>query len=331
MPAHTGHRILCTLTAIACAGAFIAAGPTPAHDKSDSKKNIFQRALADVRGSIDNAISSAKDVAHATYGIERFVRTDTGETWEAFDAADEDRAELPAHAVVLIHGLDEPGDIWADVAPALAAQGHEVFRFRYPNDGMVAPSADMFASWLAALRADGVACVDIVAHSMGGLVSYDMLTRDGLYGGITSGHEDLPGVRRLITIGTPWHGSALAPLRGVAEAREQLTHLTDSKNGKFTDRALRFLADGSGEAGTDITPGSAFLTELHERPGPFGTIFTTVTGLVESDAVRGWRTDMANGFVSSIFGKNRANAALSVFDGMSSSLGDGAVSESSAR
>ena len=52
-----------------------------------------------------------------------------------------------ARSLVLIHGLDEPGDIWDDLAPALTAAGHAVWEYRYPNDQGIERSAD----WLAEL------------------------------------------------------------------------------------------------------------------------------------------------------------------------------------
>src|SRR5690606_22566445 len=44
--------------------------------------------------------------------------------------------------VLLVHGLDEPGDIWDDLTPALHEAGHTVVRFNYPNDQDPALSAD---------------------------------------------------------------------------------------------------------------------------------------------------------------------------------------------
>ena len=47
--------------------------------------------------------------------------------------------------VVLIHGLDEPGDIWDDLVPALHTAGFDVWEFRYPNDQGVDRSAEYLA------------------------------------------------------------------------------------------------------------------------------------------------------------------------------------------
>jgi hypothetical protein len=39
----------------------------------------------------------------------------------------------PARLVLLVHGMDEPGGIWDDLAPALAAAGHAVARRSTPT------------------------------------------------------------------------------------------------------------------------------------------------------------------------------------------------------
>ena len=56
---------------------------------------------------------------------------------DKFGFLEMDRGELPITQfswVVLAHGLDEPGNLWADLGPALAENGFNVLEFRYPND-----------------------------------------------------------------------------------------------------------------------------------------------------------------------------------------------------
>ena len=53
---------------------------------------------------------------------------------------------VAALSLVLIHGLDEPGDIWDDLAPALTAAGYAVWEYRYPNDQGIDRSADWLVS-----------------------------------------------------------------------------------------------------------------------------------------------------------------------------------------
>ncbi len=172
--------------------------------------------------------------------------------------------------VLLIHGLDEPGDIWDELAPALHDAGHTVARFEYPNDQAVADSGDELMSVLAALGEAGVPRIDIVGHSMGGLVSRDALTRPGV---------DRAGwapVRALVMVGTPHLGSVLAPLRGVAELRDRFQRY--SEGDATLMESLDFASDGGGQAGRDLTPGSAFLADLNLRPHPPGVRLVCIVG-----------------------------------------------------
>jgi pimeloyl-ACP methyl ester carboxylesterase len=171
------------------------------------------------------------------------------------------RAAMPERIVVLIHGLDDPGWMWDEVAPALHGAGYVVARFEYPNDGPIADAADRFAMSLMRLKQMGVQRVDIVAHSMGGLVTRDVLTRDSYYGGDGTGGGRFPAVDRFIMCGTPNHGSELARLRGVSEVKEQITRVFSGEG-----TLLGGMTDGSGEAAEDLLPGSTFLRRLNARP-----------------------------------------------------------------
>lgn len=176
--------------------------------------------------------------------------------------------EAPSRAVLMIHGLDEPGRIWDDAAPAVAEAGLPVLRFDYPNDQPIAASADLFAAALAELAGRGYASVDLVAHSMGGLISREVLTRPSPAPG--------PAVQRLITVGTPNRGSVFANSRWVAEVREQVARWADSPGwlppGSASPQELR------GGAATDLKPGSAFLEQLNRRGLPAGTRITVIYG-----------------------------------------------------
>lgn len=180
-----------------------------------------------------------------------------------------------ARAVVLVHGLDDPGWLWRDLSPVLLDEGHVVLRFEYPNDQAVSDSADLFAMELAMLRRSGVREIDIVAHSMGGLVSRDVLTRKAYYDGSGTGGDRFPAVGRLIMMGTPNHGAPIARLRGVSEVGELISRWI-SGQGSLLDA----LADGAGEAGRDLLPNSDFLRRLNTRPHPQGTTYTIVAGQV---------------------------------------------------
>lgn len=173
--------------------------------------------------------------------------------------------ELPPRLVLLVHGLDEPGGIWDQIAPALAPY-LPVARFDYPNDQPIADSATLLQQTLTALHRAGVNHVDLVCHSMGGLVARDTLTRPDT--------SDIAA--RLITVGTPNTGSNLAALRVVAELRDHAAHL-------FADdaHALAFAADGQGQAGDDLLPSSPYLADLNARPLPRAPI-TVIIGRLAS-------------------------------------------------
>jgi pimeloyl-ACP methyl ester carboxylesterase len=192
-------------------------------------------------------------------------------------------AAAPPRVVVLVHGLDDPGWMWRDVIPALRAAGHVVARMEYRNDGPITAAADRFALELEKMRRAGVRHIDVVAHSMGGLVTRDVLTRAEHYAGDGTGGARFPAIDRLVMCGTPNHGSKMARLRAISEIKEQVSRAL-SGNGTL----LGGLSDGRGEAEADLLPGSAFLRDLNGRRPCAHTAMTIVAGRMsplESDDV----------------------------------------------
>jgi pimeloyl-ACP methyl ester carboxylesterase len=206
-----------------------------------------------------------------TPGGYRLLSLDGRDRWVALPA---DR-RLPPRIVLLVHGLDEPGTIFDDLAPAIAGAGMTPVYFEYPNDQRIADSTALLRVALHQLDQRGVDRVDLVCHSMGGLVALDCLTRGSMYAGTTTGNDGLPDVGRWITVGTPFKGAPMAGLRLIAEWREQAVRWTDSiANGAPAPGGT--LADGAGEAGVDLAPDSEFLTELSSRPAPIGVSLTAI-------------------------------------------------------
>lgn len=176
------------------------------------------------------------------------------------------------HVVVLVHGLDEVGAIFGELAPALLDAGAEPAIFVYPNDAGIDANAASLRAALAALHDAGVEEVTLVGHSMGGLVAYDALTRPADRPG-----DGLPRVRRLITLGTPYDGAILAYLQPISDLREHALRWWDSDD--LNPRLLLgFLDDGDGQAGADLLPGSPRLEALASRPWPAGVPLTVVYG-----------------------------------------------------
>ncbi|MHC4211263.1 MAG: esterase/lipase family protein [Planctomycetota bacterium] len=241
--------------------------------------------------------------------------------------------ELPqgtTRAVVLVHGLDDPGWMWRDLKPHLLEAGHVVLRFEYPNDQPIADSADYLAMHLQSLRMIGIVEVDIVAHSMGGLISRDVLTRRAYYNSDGSGGQRFPAVKRLIMLGTPNHGSAMVRLRGVSELREQVYRWFA---GEWSWRDS--LADGAGEAAQDLLPGSDFLRRLNDRPHPAPTRYTIVAGQLSPVSEEDLATlaQRVEALARSMGMEETAGSRLatSMFQEAVRGIGDGVVSIESAR
>lgn len=101
--------------------------------------------------------------------------------------------------VVLLHGVGCNAGVWTGYRRHLAARGmRAVYALSYgPPLHSIELFADQLALMIAAIEAaTGATQVILVGHSMGGLVSRAYLRRYG------SGK-----VRRLVTLGTPHHGS----------------------------------------------------------------------------------------------------------------------------
>ena len=50
--------------------------------------------------------------------------------------------------VILVHGLDDPGKVWMNLAPVLLKEGFSVWIMTYPNDQPITESAQFFLKHL---------------------------------------------------------------------------------------------------------------------------------------------------------------------------------------
>ena len=196
-----------------------------------------------------------------------------------------------------------------------------VIRFDYPNDQAVDASADAMIESLSKLPSMGFDRLDIVCHSMGGLVAFDAITRVGF-------DEVGVSVDHFVTIGTPFGGSPWARLRAVAEMREQVQRWVESDD-LDPKRLLGFARDGMGEAGEDLLPGSDFLVQLHARKIPDGVVVTCIVGkTLPAEHEIGMLA--FEGALGDLLGRQDASVVDQEIQRLGKELGDGVVPMSSA-
>ncbi|KPK31707.1 MAG: hypothetical protein AMK70_11925 [Nitrospira bacterium SG8_35_1] len=233
---------------------------------------------------------------------------------------------LARNTVILIHGLDDPGKVWMNLAPALAKEDYNVLLMEYPNDQPVVESSQLFFKELKELKEFGIDRIAIVAHSMGGLVTREMLTSPQFQYIKSIDEKLVPEIKNFVMVGTPNHGSEMARFRWFGEIRDQLARLS---NGNTSWQAA-FL-DGAGEAKIDLLPGSRFLTELNARPHP--EIDTLIIAGISSP----WQEEDIKGLVDDVSKevsedqKKLVNEIGAYLISMTHGLGDGLVTVESTR
>jgi len=237
------------------------------------------------------------------------------------------KVQAAGKTVVLIHGLDDPGKVWQNLAPELTNSDFDVWLMHYPNDQPIVESTRLFYEELQKLRQHNIRRISIVAHSMGGLISRDLLTNPEIDYTRSMNNNLVPVVDTLIMVGTPNHGSQLVRLRAFGELRDHLARLT-----KGEVNWLGFILDGAGEAKIDLLPGSRFLAELNVRKYPEGVDMMIIAGITspwdESDI------DRSLGSLRQKIPGDRhreINAFAAYLTSMTHGLGDGLVTVESTR
>ncbi|MBW1608236.1 MAG: acetyltransferase [Deltaproteobacteria bacterium] len=275
-----------------------------------------RQARVQIREAVKHKYPEAVTRLKAMYGLKPFVKPKPSV-----------KRDAQASEIILVHGLDEPGKVWMNLAPALVMEGFSVWIMTYPNDQPITASAQFFLEHLESHHPSGTGNISIVAHSMGGLVAREMLTDPAMayFEKVDTG--TLPAVERLIMVGTPNHGSALAQFRIFTEFRDQLTNLFNQNY-----HWLQGILDGAGEAGIDLIPGSKFLLKLNRRSHPRNLNMLVIAGVMSpwqrneiEEFTRKIAVELPEGSRPAV--KKMEEVLLSV----SNEVGDGLVSVDSAQ
>lgn len=268
--------------------------------------------------SPEQLLAAASERLADRIGVFEYRPGDAGEQWERF--IPENAPDVGRPVVLLVHGLDEPGDIWDELAPALHLDGHRVLRFNYPNDQSPDRSADTLARALEKQVTQAeIKEIAIVAHSMGGLIARDLLTRHA-----QAGDWHGPKVRHLITVGTPNQGSPVAALQPIGEAREVVARLWTSRSLEPAE-VLSFLVDGSGDAAVALAPGSSYLNDLNSRSLPAHTPVTIIAA--HATASQRERLDelASSAPLAGLLSEETRELLLDRIDAITDQVGDGVV------
>jgi pimeloyl-ACP methyl ester carboxylesterase len=167
--------------------------------------------------------------------------------------------------VILVHGLDSDRGMLGPMADLLIHDGYQVGYFSYPGDQPIDDSAANFTQKMLELHSLFPNLkVDIVAHSMGGLVAREYIENNQYPG----------GVDRLIMIGTPNGGSSWSKFRFILSLQQHYNLWRHDPDWSPS----WYVTEGFGEAGRDLSPGSPYLKKMAALPRRQGVRYTIIAG-----------------------------------------------------
>jgi pimeloyl-ACP methyl ester carboxylesterase len=195
-----------------------------------------------VRGLGRAVAGGMVDSGHAVLYLRQLMRGNRIAPVTSAPAEPRGKDALP---VLMLHGYMATRGAVRLLERRLVERGHVVVTYRLGpvHLGDIRRSAGLIARKIESLAGQtGVGRVDIVAHSMGGLVALDYVKRLGGW----------RRVRRLILLGTPIQGTWSA--------------------------LLGMITAPLGRASVQLLPGSRFLRELAAEPLPPGPEVVTIAG-----------------------------------------------------
>ncbi|MEO1618597.1 MAG: AAA family ATPase [Planctomycetota bacterium] len=167
--------------------------------------------------------------------------------------------------IVFVHGLEGGAATFASAAEQLEELGISSMRFDFPNDGPPDEIGEMLSEQLTAFHEDSPKTrIHLVAHSLGGLVST---------WAVTEPEFGTSGVVNVLTLGTPFAGSALAKFHVELELLDVVL-----RTASLDLSGLDTISDGQGEAAEALEPSSDFLRRLSSRRADSGIRFHLAAG-----------------------------------------------------
>ena len=176
--------------------------------------------------------------------------------------------------VILIHGLDCNEGVFWRMGRELHDAGYAATTFNYSSEQSILEAGAALGNALETLHKRFPRLrIDIVAHSMGGLVARDYIEGDGYAG----------GVDRLIMIAPPNHGSPWARLEFLARWRLHTRNQDDW-------RVTALVGAPLSAAAKDLLPDSECINRLNARERRAGVRYTIIAGRFDDpgDAVGEW-------------------------------------------
>jgi pimeloyl-ACP methyl ester carboxylesterase len=159
-------------------------------------------------------------------------------------------ASQSAGILLLVHGWTARPKVWTEFIQKIQQETDlpysDIWTFGYNSSWGIQQNAEILAQQIGALANE--AHIDIVAHSMGGLVSRSMIEQFG-------GAEF---INKLITIGTPHEGSPLAVSRYLLGAIVKTTG----------DDEDYILYNHVSQGFNDLNTNSSFIAQMEELESP---------------------------------------------------------------
>ena len=161
----------------------------------------------------------------------------------------EPTATSSSKVLLLIHGWTGNAKTWSvflqNIIKETNLKYSEQWTFVYNSSWSVSKNAEKLADFLSTYS--NGAQIDIVAHSMGGLVARSMIEQ----------YNGNQYIHKLITLGTPHEGSSLALLRYLIGGMVAYNNPLEFPVYNFFTQGFR-----------DLDVNSAFIKELNQSPGP---------------------------------------------------------------